>query len=365
MKWQALFEKGWWVIHHPYERQDPRYWRIQLMQSLLLILQLYSGLFTVLNAVVFKYYPIALANFLVFAVIMAIQFDLRRNLKLDRSAKLLTGTIIIFMAIYVALTEGRNYAFIWLSMVPTIAFFLLGIQRGLKVTAPFLLITIGYIVWFAPGWPSYTINLPAFFNITCALFAVLTIARHYEKSRAEAFAFLAERNTELQRIAITDRLTQLHNRSYLDDALEHEIKRAQREQSPLSVLILDTDHFKVLNDSYGHLVGDQVLIELSALLREQIRSSDILGRWGGEEFMIITPNTDQKGAIELAEKIRLATAKKRYTEDKLHLTISVGVTQLLDHDTLISIVQRADEGLYQAKHDGRDCTRLGKTSTKA
>lgn len=359
-----MFEKGWWIIRHPYERQDPRYWRIGLMQSLLLILQLYSGIFLILNITVFHYYPVAIANLFVFAVILGIQFDLRRNLNIARSANLLTGTIIVFMLIYVALTQGRNYSFIWLSMVPTIAFFLLGIQRGLHVTAPFLLGIIGYIVWYSPTWPSYTINLPAFVNITCALFAVLAIARHYEKSRAEAFSFLAERNAELQQIAITDRLTQLHNRSYLDDVLEHEIQRAKRQQTSLSVLILDTDHFKVLNDSYGHLVGDQVLIELSALLREQIRGSDILGRWGGEEFMIIAPNTDQKGAIELAEKIRLATAKKRYTEDKLHLTVSVGVAQLIEHDTLISIVQRADEGLYQAKHDGRDCTRLGKTSTK-
>lgn len=364
MSWQALLNKGWWVIHHPFERQDPRYWRIRLMQSLLLILQLYSGIFVILNLTLFGYYTVAVANLAVFAVILGIQTDLRRNLNLERSANWLTGTIIVFMVIYVALTQGRNYAFIWLSMVPTIAFFLLGIRRGLKVTVPFLLLTIGYIVWSANAWPSYAINLPAFFNISCALFAVLTIARHYEKSRAEAYACLEERNAELQRIAITDGLTQLHNRSHLDAVLDSEVQRAQRHNTELSVLILDTDHFKVLNDSYGHLVGDQVLIELSELLREKIRATDILGRWGGEEFMIIAPNTDAEGAVELAEKIRVATAKHRFTDEHLHLTISVGVAEFNQQDTLISIVRRADEGLYQAKHDGRDCTRLGKTYTK-
>lgn len=352
------------MINHPFERQDPRYWRIRLMQSLLLILQLYSGIFTVLNLTLFGYYSVAIANMAVFAVILGIQADLRRNLNIERSANWLIGIIITFMIIYVGLTEGRNYAFIWLSMVPTIAFFLLGIRRGLQITVPFLVVVIGYIIWSAQGWPSYAVNLPAFFNITCALFAVLTIARHYEKSRAEAYAALAERNTELQRIAITDGLTQLHNRAHLDAVLESELQRAQRHEQQLAVLILDTDHFKVLNDSYGHLVGDQVLIELSELLRTKIRATDILGRWGGEEFMIITPNTDADGAVELAEKIRTAVATHRFTQEKLHLTISVGVAQLNQEDTLVSIVRRADEGLYQAKHDGRDCTRLGKTYTK-
>lgn len=364
MTWQALLKKGWWVIHHPFERQDPRYWRIRLMQSLLLILQLYSGIFAVLNLTVFSYYYVAVANLGVFLLILGIQTDLRRNLNLERSANWLIGTIVVFMIIYVAITEGRNYSFIWLSMVPTIAFFLLGIRRGLQITAPFLLLIIGYIIWQANAWPSYTINLPAFFNISCALFAVLTIARHYEKSRAEAYAFLEERNAELQRIAITDGLTQLHNRAFLDDTLERELQRAKRDDTELTVLILDTDHFKVLNDSYGHLVGDQVLVELSGLLRKNIRSSDVLGRWGGEEFMIIAPNTDADGAVELAEKIRTATAKHRFTEEKLHLTISIGIAELTPQDTLVSIVRRADEGLYQAKHDGRDCTRLGKNNTK-
>ena len=352
------------MIKHPFERQDPRYWRIRLMQSLLLILQLYSGIFIVLNLTLFGYYSVAVANIAVFAVILGIQTDLRRNLNIERSANWLIGIIITFMVIYVGLTEGRNYAFIWLSMVPTIAFFLLGVRRGLQVTVPFLVLVIGYIIWSAKGWPSYAINLPAFFNITCTLFAVLTIARHYEKSRAEAYAVLAERNAELQRIAITDGLTQLHNRAHLDAVLESEVQRAQRHEQQLAVLILDTDHFKVLNDSYGHLVGDQVLIELSELLRDKIRATDILGRWGGEEFMVIAPNTNADGAVELAEKIRTAVAKHRFSEENLHLTISVGVAQLNQQDTLVSIVRRADEGLYQAKHDGRDCTRLGKTYTK-
>src|SRR5690554_237877 len=268
MKLQALFEKGWWVIRHPFERQDPRYWRTQLMQSLLLILQVYSGIFAVLNATMFGYFDIAAANLLVFLCILGIQTDLRRHLNLERSARLLTGTIVVFFTIYLVLAQGRNYSFIWLSILPLITFFLLGLRHGLYVSGSFLLTAIVLIIVFSPQWPSHYVNVPAFFNISCALFAVLAISRHYEKSRTEAFDFLAKRNHELQVLAITDPLTQLYNRSHLDAMLEHEINEAKRQETDMSVLILDADHFKTLNDGYGHLVGDEILVELSQLLNQ-------------------------------------------------------------------------------------------------
>ncbi|WP_417666177.1 GGDEF domain-containing protein [Pseudidiomarina sp.] len=365
MSWQTLrtlVHKGWWVIHHPFERQDPRYWRVQLMQSLLFILQVYSGAFVVLNLTLFGYFDIAIANLCVFVAILSIQIDLRKNLNLERSAILLTGTIVVFMAVYLAIAQGRNYSFIWLSLIPTISFFLLGIRRGLYISACSLTAAIVFIVVFSPDWPSYELNMPSYFNIALSLFALLTISRHYEKSRTEAFAFLAKRNQELEILAVTDPLTQLFNRSHLDAMLEIEIRRAKRDSFDLSVLIIDADQFKTLNDSYGHLVGDEVLVELSGLLQNSTRATDVLGRWGGEEFLIIAPKTDQDGAVELAEKIRVAVGRHRFTHDDLHLTLSIGSATLSPNDTPVSIIQRADEGLYQAKHDGRNCTRLGKST---
>lgn len=326
---RRLFANGWWVIPHPFQPQDPRYWRAQLMQSLLLILQLYSGAFVVLNVTLFGYYDIAIANFFVFGCILAIQLDLRRNLDLERSAYLLVAVIIFFFTIYLSIAKGRNYSFIWLSVVPLITFFLLGVRKGLYICAPFLTLAIVLIIHYSPGWPSYKINLPSFFNLSAALFTVLAISRHYEKSRTEAFSFLAERNRELQVLAITDPLTQLFNRSHLDVALAQEISRSKRNNDDLAVLILDTDHFKVLNDNYGHLLGDRVLIELSEVLREHMRASDILGRWGGEEFLIIAPHTDAEGALALAEKVRMAIHAHRFTEHHLSLTLSVGIATLL------------------------------------
>ncbi|SFR53540.1 diguanylate cyclase (GGDEF) domain-containing protein [Pseudidiomarina maritima] len=362
---KRLFNKGWWVIPHPFQPEDLRYWRVKLMQNIQFILQLYTGIFFFLNIFLFDYLLMAAADAILFGGILALQIDLRKHLNIERSARLLIGIIVIFLGMYFVLAHGRNYSFIWFSMVPLLAFFLLGLRLGLYVSGGFLAALVAFIIWFSPQWPSYAINLPAVFNIALALVAVLTISRHYEKSREEAFNFLAKRNRELEVLARTDTLTQLKNRSHLDDVLEQELERAHRYQHELAVLILDTDHFKTLNDNYGHLVGDQVLKELSQVLSAQIRASDILGRWGGEEFLVIAPNTDEEGAVELAEKIRIAVAEHRFTEQKLHLTVSIGCTDCLDEDTIISIVQRADNGLYQAKHDGRNCTRLGKAARAA
>ena len=359
---KELFNKGWWVIPHPFQPEDLRYWRIKLMQNIQLILQIYTGIFFFLNIFLFDYPLMAVADAVLFGGILALQLDLRKHLNIERSARLLIGIIVIFLSIYFVLAQGRNYSFIWFSMVPLLAFFLLGLHLGLYVSGIFLTALVAFVIWFAPQWPSYAINIPAVFNISLALFAVLTISRHYEKSREEAFNFLAKRNSELKILAKTDPLTQLNNRSHLDDVLEQELNRAQRHRHDLAVLILDTDHFKTLNDSYGHIVGDQVLKELSDVLLSHVRSSDILGRWGGEEFLVIAPDTGEDGAVELAEKIRIAVAEHRFTDEKLHLTVSIGCAAHSSEDTLISIVQRADNGLYQAKHDGRNCTRLGKAT---
>lgn len=357
-----LFKKGWWVIPHPFQPEDLRYWRVKLMQNIQFILQLYTGLFVVLNIFLFDYLWMALTNAIMFSAIVVLQIDLRKNLNIERSARMLIGILVAFMAVYFVIAQGRNYSFIWFSLLPLLAFFLLGLRLGLYVSGSLLAALVVFVIWFAPQWPSYAINIPAIFNIALALFAVLTISRHYEKSREEAFNFLAQRNSELEVLATTDPLTQLNNRSHLDEVLEQELNRAQRHQHELAVLILDTDHFKTLNDSYGHIVGDQVLKELSQVLLSHVRSSDILGRWGGEEFLVIAPDTDEDGAVELAEKIRIAVAEHRFTDEKLHLTVSIGCAAYSSEDTLITIIQRADNGLYQAKHDGRNCTRLGKTT---
>lgn len=157
----------------------------------------------------------------------------------------------------------------------------------------------------------------------------------------------------LEKLSITDSLTQTYNRLKLDSSLISEIERAKRYDLPLSVIMLDIDHFKQINDTLGHKVGDVVLIEFTNLLKSKLRTVDILGRWGGEEFLIICPETDRKGAISLAEKLRTEISLHQFSEVE-SLTASLGVASSEQGLVFESIIANVDKALYKAKKEGRN-----------
>lgn len=157
----------------------------------------------------------------------------------------------------------------------------------------------------------------------------------------------------LMELSNTDRLTGLANRRQLDQHLANELERARRGCLPLTLIIADIDHFKHINDTHGHLVGDRVLVGVAELMRDRVRKSDWLGRWGGEEFMVICPNTEAAGAHLLAESLRQAIHQTRFDGIDA-LSCSFGIAALQARESIESLIQRADAALYQAKHEGRN-----------
>lgn len=165
-----------------------------------------------------------------------------------------------------------------------------------------------------------------------------------------------QRKIETQ--ATLDSLTGLHNRRGFDLLAAQAMLEAQREPKPLTALLLDLDHFKRLNDTYGHLAGDQVLSGFARHLESCLRKSDIVCRWGGEEFIVLLKDTDSATALKIAEKIRLLIEQQRYAYEgkNMQLTVSIGVTTLQADDTLHSLLSRADHAMYRAKQTGRNRT---------
>ena len=159
--------------------------------------------------------------------------------------------------------------------------------------------------------------------------------------------------SELNRLAGTDKLTGAWNRRRLEEAVRSEMDRLARYDHPLSLLVLDADFFKSVNDRYGHGTGDQVLVELASQLRAAQRTSDSLTRWGGEEFIVLCPNTTLSTASRLAERLREKIAKADFPELG-HLTVSIGVAECMPDETWEHWFQRADAALYQAKANGRN-----------
>ncbi|MHA6259379.1 sensor domain-containing diguanylate cyclase [Sporosarcina sp. CAU 1771] len=158
---------------------------------------------------------------------------------------------------------------------------------------------------------------------------------------------------ELEHLANTDRLTQIPNRVLLDTVLASEFKRSQNENTPFSVILIDLDDFKSVNDTFGHQVGDYVLVETAKLFKSSVKESDTVGRWGGEEFLVICPSTSLEDAIHLAEKMRATLANFQF-EKVGRKTASFGVASQIPGDTSYSVISRSDKALYVAKENGRN-----------
>jgi two-component system, cell cycle response regulator len=170
---------------------------------------------------------------------------------------------------------------------------------------------------------------------------------------------LEEKNRELEQLSISDGLTGLYNHRHLHEILAEEYERSRRTEEPMSVVMFDLDRFKDVNDTHGHQAGDQVLQELAAILRECAREIDKLGRYGGEEFMVILPDSDAEAGAVFAERVRQLVEGQRFeiqADEPLHMTVSAGVASYPDQgaDNPRRLVHQADLALYSAKHSGRN-----------
>jgi diguanylate cyclase (GGDEF)-like protein len=168
----------------------------------------------------------------------------------------------------------------------------------------------------------------------------------------------AEYHEEIYRLTILDGLTQIHNPRYLAEFLDREVIRSQRHSRPLSVLMIDIDRFKLINDNYGHLCGDFVIRELVETISSEVRKEDLFARYGGEEFTMVLVETDNPGAVTVAERIResVAAHQFRFESTPLNLTISIGVSTTAGDMTMTpaALLKAADDNLYTAKRTGRN-----------
>lgn len=152
-------------------------------------------------------------------------------------------------------------------------------------------------------------------------------------------------------------LTGLYNRYHLDESLERKLKQSKRYSTIFGVMMIDIDHFKAVNDDYGHQAGDTILKEFANVLKNNSRETDIIGRWGGEEFLIIVENIDKDNIFKLAEKLRTIIETYDFSFVK-HITASFGVTVYRSGDNVTEIVGRADKALYKAKNSGRNSVKI-------
>ncbi|MDK8462885.1 GGDEF domain-containing protein [Marinobacter sp. SS13-12] len=225
--------------------------------------------------------------------------------------------------------------------------------RGLREWILLFLLPLGLFAIAAVSLGiAFTDVLPLFFDPLVMMVIGIIVMEALRRVLTSEF----EARQTLGEMAATDQLTGLLNRRAIWPLLNHELQHAQRAGTPFSLILGDLDLFKKVNDTYGHDAGDLVLQETARRLEGALRRQDALCRWGGEELLILLPDTDSTGALEAAEKLRASMADSAITagDHRIHQTISLGVASFQHGDDIDAVVSRADEALYRAKHKGRN-----------
>lgn len=234
---------------------------------------------------------------------------------------------------------------VWMPIYLAFIFLTLGVKKGLSFSILiFLLTLVDGLIYFDRLSADSLDSLLQYYFANFVYVVVLYGAQHIFKGYAEAQL--------IKKHAYLDSLTGIANRHRIDGWFEQKLNDSKEMNISFSVIFFDIDHFKMINDQFGHKVGDAILIELADLIQKNLVVRELFGRWGGEEFIII-PAVTGKGAINLAELLRETIAQHDF-HSVGKLTASFGVTESLPDDTIDSLLSRVDEGLYQSKHRGRN-----------
>lgn len=214
-------------------------------------------------------------------------------------------------------------------------------------------IALDVLMWFIEPLqpiPQTALHIVHLFNLSVVFAMFSYLSSYYLRMVVSA-------QRKLRAMATTDSLTGLFNRRHMTYLAEKELARFQRSGHPVAFLLLDVDHFKSINDAFGHETGDRVLSRVADVIREELRAQDLVGRWGGEEFLAILPDTDATKAQASAERVRnafLATDWKAIIGGEADVTVSIGVSELRPGEDLSAAVSRADAALYRGKSSGRN-----------
>lgn len=285
---------------------------------------------------------------------------LPRELSLKPLLRILAASVMIMMfgmfTVDLLHEQGHPEAMVRGIIMATFAISLLSLKGGREVLLLFTLPLAGSLAWLAVSSADLLEAIILLTDPLMMLVIAMIASELFYRIRRQQLAL----QRELRQLASIDALTGLHNRREMEQRITEEMSRSQRHREPMSVVIGDLDHFKRVNDEFGHSVGDDVLRAVGERMHRNLRAEDLAVRWGGEEFLLLLPATDRDGAVQVAHKIRAAVADRPVACNgrEVSVTISFGVAQLDDGEDVSELVRRADDAMYRAKSGGRNrvCT---------
>jgi len=352
--------------------KNPFLYRRLIMTSALLIIALVAfTAFIFINSSLKNYTLVKLDAFLVLLSSLSLYYLFVKK-RIEFAALVATTMLFAFLILFSFITKNHGFGLVWTLCYPLFVIPILGTRKGLLMILLFYLILVPIVYSGIGDWDNGFWSKTAFLRFFMVSLTVVFIAYFFESSSVAAYkTVMAIREKEqsylreLENLSVTDQLTGLNNRRYFDKQFQLEFAKVQRYGSKLSLIMLDIDHFKNINDQHGHQIGDEALKEFSNLLKNKIRATDILSRWGGEEFIILLPETSISNAAIIAEKLRVSIAKRDF---KIvgRLTASLGVSQVFSKEGgNREAILNADNALYDAKRQGRNKVVITETVSAA
>lgn len=316
---------------------------------ILAILTTFAGVaFAVIN---FKreLYPIVVMEVLFSIASLYVWSIIPHTHKLKMWAAIFTAALFICILIALSFTSSSMTVIVWLFIVPLLAYLLLGRHLGLLVTGPMEIIAL-YLYGRRFDEPFEVLLSIDGINVLVCIMAAWAFSHIYESTRERSQANLIHQAT-------VDPLTNLYNRSLMSEIFTEQKKLGLARDAGLSLIVLDLDHFKQINDTYGHDAGDQVLIRVAAIIQGSIRKSDFAFRVGGEEFCVLLPMVDKKIGVSIAQQLRKSVEQEVFSASgrSFGVTLSAGISYFPDDgEELEGLYGSADHRLYEAKDAGRN-----------
>ena len=313
------------------------------------VLKIYIVLMTFFSIYNFLYGANSLGFIELVSFVLSIY--LLKNVQKDVYKSAIYILLIISFTIAFALTQAdyANNDLLWSVIVPVNAFYLLKKKDAFMISGLFFLYLVYHIMSISVAGVTMIVQV----NVIGSYSIVVMVSYLHKRSRDKSIKLNEKLINSLNKLSSTDKLTNLYNRFKIDNIMEHELQRARRYHTALSLAIIDIDHFKYVNDTHGHQAGDTVLKEFSNLLLLHTRKSDHLGRWGGEEFLLLLPNTNLEDAVQMSKYLKDVVQKTKFSFEFSN-TCSIGVATFHDGDTVSKFIEKADKALYEAKSSGRN-----------
>ncbi|WP_053228271.1 diguanylate cyclase [Spirochaeta cellobiosiphila] len=330
----------------------------------------YFSLVITLFLFIFILIEVSLERFFMANFLLALLFITLINhliFKRIKSVKLMSYLITLpcFVFALVLYSDGGidQSGIIWGFFIPFFAYYLHGPHMGSALSILYLLGQWTIYFYFQNHYLSFPYSLPMIAVSGAAYFIMCSFMLVFKMTSLRSNAHVEILHKKLEALSFTDELTGAANRRELIKSMQHELNRFHRNQSPVSLLMIDLDHFKNINDNYGHMKGDSILKHLSETCQEGLRSLDIWARYGGEEFCALLPDTSLLEAAAMAERLRKTVLS--YPFEDIMVTISIGVATAELGDAPTTLIDRADKGLYDAKRQGRNRVCLSEESLKS